>query len=408
MGTPQQITKNLIIKDDYVKRDGTAALYLYVSVDGKFDRIPLRLAWPPEYFDKAAGKLKARRKDDPDLTDYNLMIELELNKLNEIVKAYRLSQRPITLEQLLKEYNSYTSRLDFNTFAVADCKERYKRKKIELGSRKGHMASLNALKAFWQYESKQLDQPLPFIGLTPKLLENFRAWLKTERGNIPTTVENHINNVRTYVKRALAAKYVFEDPFKVVKVRHPETFPDVLEEDQLHRLIALFESAETPDNWKQILRHFLFSCFTGLRIGDVRAVAHDNIKGDWLVIMPQKTPRIHKTVWVPLHPMARTLIVTSVDRLFDTYSEQYTNRRLKEIGPAAGIDFPLKTHTARHTFGTLFIELGGDVVTLKEYMGHRSIETTMKYVHLSEKRKKEKIRVFDKLSNNHERQKGAA
>ncbi len=57
----------------------------------------------------------------------------------------------------------------------------------------------------------------------------------------------------------------------------------------------------------------------------------------------------------------------------------------------------MTTHTARHTFGTIFIELGGDVVTLKEYMGHSDINTTMKYVHLSERRKKEKIQVFDKL-----------
>ncbi|RAJ94241.1 hypothetical protein LX87_04126 [Larkinella arboricola] len=34
---------------------------------------------------------------------------------------------------------------------------------------------------------------------------------------------------------------------------------------------------------------------------------------------------------------------------------------------------------------------------LKDYMGHSNLETTMKYVHISEKRKKEKINVFDKL-----------
>lgn len=63
----------------------------------------------------------------------------------------------------------------------------------------------------------------------------------------------------------------------------------------------------------------------------------------------------------------------------------------------AEVDFKMTTHTARHTFGTIFIELGGDVVTLKEHMGHSKLETTMKYVHISERRKKEKINVFDKL-----------
>ncbi len=64
--------------------------------------------------DKAAGKLKGRQKNGS-----NLMIKKELVKLNEISKAYRLSQPPITLEQLLKESYSYTSRLVWRTFVLS-------------------------------------------------------------------------------------------------------------------------------------------------------------------------------------------------------------------------------------------------------------------------------------------------
>ena len=208
-----------------------------------------------------------------------------------------------------------------------------------------------------------------------------------------------MKNVRTYVKRTLKDGNVFDDPFKVVKVTKPETWPDALTEDQLQEMMKLYQDNTTPENWQLVLRHFLFSCFTGLRISDVKSVAHDNIKGDWLVIMPKKTLRKQKTIRVPLHPMAKILIQTSLGHLFETFSDQYTNHLLDKIGQAARVDFKIKTHTARHTFRTLFIELGGDVVTLKDYMGHRDLGTTMKYVHISEKRKKEKINVFDKLFN---------
>ena len=38
-------------------------------------------------------------------------------------------------------------------------------------------------------------------------------------------------------------------------------------------------------------------------------------------------------------------------------------------------------HIFRHTFGTMFIINGGDIMALKEIMGHESIQTTQKYVH---------------------------
>ncbi|WP_171062927.1 site-specific integrase [Larkinella sp. C7] len=411
MGNVQNFFKKLIIKDDYQKADGTSALYIYVSIDGAKDRIPLKLNWPATHFDKAAGKLLPRSKNDQDYTDYTLMIDTEMGKVNEIFKSYRLSGKTLTMELLIRDYRTFTSRKDFLSFWETEAKERFKRRKIEKQTRDGHLASLNKLKAFWTREvnaksgrKKNPDTidgqtpPLPFNNLTPKLLENFRAYLRSALGNAPSTVEKGMKDIRTYVRIALEDKNVFDDPFKSVKVLKPETFPNALTEEQLMSLLTLFEASNTADAWRKVLRHFLFSCFTGLRISDAKTVNHENIKGDWLIIIPVKNRnRYHKVVRVPIHPAARKLVTTSLGRLFDTFSEQHTNRLLDTIGKHVGIDFKMTTHTARHTFGTVFIELGGDVVTLKDYMGHSKLETTMKYVHISEKRKKEKINVFDKL-----------
>lgn len=80
------------------------------------------------------------------------MIDAEVGKVNEIFKEYRLARKTLTLEQLIRDFNSYTSRKDFLTFWLNDANERLKWKKIETDSRNGHVASLNSLKEFWQYE----------------------------------------------------------------------------------------------------------------------------------------------------------------------------------------------------------------------------------------------------------------
>lgn len=400
MYTPQKFSSKVIIKDDYIKRDGTSSLYLYVSVDGNWDRISLNLSWPPANFDKAASKLVPRWNNDQDCTDYQLMINTELNKVNEILKEFRLKQKKLTIAQLVHAYRNFSSRKDFLTYYLNEVNDRTKRKKIEYSTRSSHMSTLNRLREFWAWEQRRGKMPdvqLPFGDLTPKILENFRAWLKSDKNCKPTTRESHMKNIRTYVKLALKEGNIFEDPYKEVKVTPPQTWPNVLTKEQLHNLMDLFDSPNTPENWNLVLRHFLFSCFTGLRISDAKTVSHENIKSDWLVLMPRKTLGKQKTVRIPLHPRAKELICSSLGKLFDTYSEQYTNRLLEKISQAAKVDFKVTTHTARHTFGTLFIELGGDVVTLQQYMGHQDLKTTMKYVHISEKRQMERINVFDKL-----------
>jgi site-specific recombinase XerD len=41
------------------------------------------------------------------------------------------------------------------------------------------------------------------------------------------------------------------------------------------------------------------------------------------------------------------------------------------------------THVLRHTFGAHFMMNNGNILTLKELLGHSKIETTMVYAHFS-------------------------
>ncbi|RAJ94193.1 site-specific recombinase XerD [Larkinella arboricola] len=423
MGNHQTFSQKVIIKDDYVKKDGTSQIHIYVSIDGKWTRIPLKISWPPSHFDKAAGKLKPRHEKDQDCTDYSMIIVTECSKINEIFKSHRLSGKVLTIDNLEREYYNFKARNCFLRYFDNESRERYKRRKIEKGTYDCNQVALNKLNEFWikecqkkvkgrreeaPVEPERFPHPLPFNQLTKQLLENFAAFCKNQHGNEPVTISKNLRDIKTYVNRALEDKHVFDNPFKNFKYKAIESLPHAHTEEELQALLKLVNHPVTSDAWRQVLAHYLYSCFTGLRISDIQAVSHDNIQGDWLVIKPYKTRRFNKIVRIPLHPICQTFIHSTTGKLFKTFSEQYTNRILKKIGEYLKFPFDPTTHTARHTFGTLFIELGGDVVTLKDYMGHSNLETTMKYVHISEKRKKEKINVFDKLFCKQENKKDAA
>jgi len=64
----------------------------------------------------------------------------------------------------------------------------------------------------------------------------------------------------------------------------------------------------------------------------------------------------------------------------------------------AGIQKPVTPHSLRHSFATHFLENGGNLIKLKELLGHRNLHTTMIYVHLQHKDLIKAISPFDLMT----------
>jgi len=62
------------------------------------------------------------------------------------------------------------------------------------------------------------------------------------------------------------------------------------------------------------------------------------------------------------------------------------NGYLKEIAAICGIDRPLNTHLARHTFADIMLNLGMPIEDVGKMLGHRSIRTTQRYCRVNKER----------------------
>lgn len=54
----------------------------------------------------------------------------------------------------------------------------------------------------------------------------------------------------------------------------------------------------------------------------------------------------------------------------------------KKYGQLAGIQKNVTPHVLRHTLATNMIAHGASIIEVKEQLGHRSLESTLQYVHL--------------------------
>jgi integrase/recombinase XerD len=65
------------------------------------------------------------------------------------------------------------------------------------------------------------------------------------------------------------------------------------------------------------------------------------------------------------------------------YSESAVRFVLSQAKKHAGLEKNITSHTLRHSYATHLLEMGLDIVSLKEALGHSAIETTMMYLHIS-------------------------
>ncbi len=75
-------------------------------------------------------------------------------------------------------------------------------------------------------------------------------------------------------------------------------------------------------------------------------------------------------------------------------SRRAIQREIKLIGERAGIQKNIHPHIYRHTFATLTLNQGADLVAVQSLLGHSNPATTQVYAHLSNERRKEQYQKY--------------
>src|SRR5690606_6884831 len=379
----------LYVWKNRVKKNGYSSLYLhvYISYSGSWDRdyFKLNLEWPTEKIDFDNAMLLPRYKGDPDVNDYNMIIMTERAKFNEIAKIYRLANRSLSIKELKREMVFADSNKSVVGYFELRRKELYRRRQITMQTYKNYGGTIGRIKEF------QFD--VRFDQINKKWMDRFRAYLKKEK-NSHNTIWTRIKDVKSLLRVANEEATIHVDQAAIdYENRYIDTPVTYLNRDELRKLIKLLRSHTLIEQDENVLKAFLFSCFTSLRISDIYEANQGWMLSEnfLLYTMVKNRMRKPKTVKIPIAPIAKEFISTTLNQFFKLPTQQEYNRTLKDIAFLAGIKKRLTSHVGRHTFGYLFMTSVGDIYALKEIMGHSKIETTQKYAHLDEEYKLEQV-----------------
>ena len=183
--------------------------------------------------------------------------------------------------------------------------------------------------------------------------------------------------------------------------KRPRTLPAVLAAEEVLRLLA---AADSPRD--RVFLAVAYGCglrlseLTHLRLGDIDSgrmvihVRHGKGAKDRLVPLSRRLLEELRGYWRLCRP--RTWLFPG-QRRDQPISGGNQQRRFAQLVARVGLSKRCSLHTLRHSYATHLLEAGVDVLTLKTLLGHRSLETTTRYLHVSTQRLRQTPSLLDLL-----------
>jgi len=255
--------------------------------------------------------------------------------------------------------------------------------RLAQGKPKDESAWTNTLKHLQAFTSGRIQ----FSAVTDDWLETFKIYLVTKVSQ--NTAHTYFGKIKAALNQAVKDKIIISNPCNVVsQIKRQDTERTFLDLGEIEKL------AQTPCRKHDVKRAFLFSCFAGLRLSDIRTLQWQQIKGDTIEYRQKKTKGFE---YLDLSAMAKKILNERPNpkilnmqntNIFNIPSQSQLGRVLRQWCKDAGIDKRVSFHTARHTFATLALTQGVDLYTVSKLLGHKTIQATQIYAKIVDEKKK--------------------
>lgn len=240
-------------------------------------------------------------------------------------------------------------------------------------------------------------------------LERFLARPRREGSpRAPATRNQELAGLRTFAAFAKQNLDWATDPTDGIPVvREPPRSPVVLTAREVQRTFTAAAGSPAPAMRAANLAILAVLSQTGLRVHELVALDLDQVdletatllqvrgKGGTIRELPLNDRALALLrVWLAVraeaaHPNERALFVSSRGRRI---SVRTVERRVELLREAAGLTKRATPHSFRHSFATLELVAGTDLATVAELLGHADLNTTRRYLHLVDTRRREAVR----------------
>ena len=249
----------------------------------------------------------------------------------------------------------------------------------------------------------QLLKHKPVNKLTADDLKRYMVYAMEKEGISENTAHSRLNALKFYFEQVLGKEKFF---WEIPRPKKQMILPKLLNETEIRRLF----NALTNKKHKAML----FTAYSaGLRVSEIVQLKIADIDSKRMQILIEQG-KGKKDRYVNLSPILLDILRSYAGSykpkpqyyLFESEAtgQAYPTRTVQQVFTnaknKAGIKKEVGIHSLRHSFATHLLDKGTDIKYIKDLLGHFSIKTTERYLHVSKKQLVNIISPFDDLWGN--------
>ena len=280
------------------------------------------------------------------------------------------------------------------------------------------------LKHFFRWLEPHFLDGMTFSALDTRTIREFLADLRKVRNYTASGVNRKIACLKGYFSYLEVEKILDTNPMnKIRSAKEARLLPKVLSLDDIGLLLETVERrlAEAKNPELALRDRAIFELFyaTGIRLSELVGLNAEDLdfsnqtmrvvgKGrKERVVFFNDTAEMAVSEYLHATPRSKPGTPLFLNRYGARLSQRGVEKMFSTVLKASGLAKHASPHTLRHSFATHLLEGGSDLVTIKELLGHESLQTTQIYTNISKKRMQQVYRRSHPRDQAHQSQEAA-
>lgn len=249
---------------------------------------------------------------------------------------------------------------------------------------------LKVFKAYCTVHTTKMDNPSK-----AKLVVDYIRYLRVERNNSSAAVQRKLATLSAFIDFLILMEILDSKQDEREKwpklLDTPKHLPVVLETNEMQDILSQPDTTTTLGRRDQVILTLIYS--TGLRVSEICALKVRDIsfKENRILI----TGKGGRERYVPLDAIVEESLKEYIEVRKSEIAELFVSKKggaltpraiqymVKKYAKEANIDKEVTPHKLRHTCATHLLQEGAHLVSIQKLLGHKSLNTTQIYLHIT-------------------------